>query len=206
MWWNIKQQSCSFCFFHKASGRENILNQVICGIKKQSWIISCLTVIQVSDSGSEPHDRFGLKQMYLKWWHHKTTMGRLYQKWSSNKVFNSWDEKDIFSKNLKRSKINADWDHFSYDQSRKDVKNCKMAFYSSILPTEFWGKICISNAHNVVSTHSVQDSLVLAGTVGRGDALRAALIGRDPQALALWTHTHTKITTLKTVWYVVSKC
>lgn len=34
----------------------------------------------------------------------------------------------------------------------------------------------------VVSMH---DSLVLAGTVGRGDALRAALVGRDPQALPL---------------------
>lgn len=46
----------------------------------------------------------------------------------------------------KTSEINDDWDHFSCYKSRKDMKDCKMAIYSSIPPPEFWGQICISNA------------------------------------------------------------
>lgn len=38
---------------------------------------------------------------------------------------------------------------------------------------------------SVTFTYSVNDSFVLAGALGRGDALRTALVGRDPQTLAL---------------------
>lgn len=48
---------------------------------------------------------------------------------------------------------------------------------------------------SVTSTYSMNDSFMLAGALGRGDALGTALVGRDPQTLALWrrhTWVHTK--------------